>query len=79
MLRWWYTRALVLQDAVRSEEASISMDYDAEVVRRATVHGREDLVLIVSYLSSANVQLWHLKFLLFLNLIALTYVGYSVS
>ncbi len=37
---------------------------EEEEVARATVHAREDLILIVSYLSSANEQLATIRWLL---------------
>ena len=57
--------AKILQDAVRSDEAVMEdkgiSTYSDEAVKRAIVHAREDIVLITSYLTSANDKLEHLK------------------
>ena len=46
-----------LQAMTRDTESSKEDDYSPEQVRRAVVYTREDVVLIVSYLSSVNEQL----------------------
>jgi hypothetical protein len=65
-MAWWMQRAARLQEGVRNDErcdAAFSV-YGEEEVARATVHTRQDLVLIVSYLSSANEQLATIRWLL---------------
>ena len=55
---WWDERAARLQDMTRASEGDGSKpDYDEETVRRSIIHTREDLILAVSLLSSANAQL----------------------
>ena len=53
--------AEILQNAIRKDEAMQSGNYSDEVVKRAIVHAREDIVLIVSHISNLNIQLDHLK------------------
>jgi hypothetical protein len=46
-----------LQSGVRNAERSSVQEYDPVQMRQAVVHGREDIVLLVAHLSSANEQL----------------------
>ena len=46
-----------LQREVRASEAAKDQDYSEAEVRRATAYTREDMVLLVSHLSSVNKQL----------------------
>jgi len=63
---WWDDRAGNLQQFVRGEEARTLgyNGYDARQVRQAVVHAREDMVLLVSHISSVNRQLRTIKWLL---------------
>jgi hypothetical protein len=74
----WDDRAAALQQEVRSSEVESQRDYDESDVRRATVHGREDIVLIVSYLSSLNKQMgWISSILCFIAITLLVFIVHS--
>jgi hypothetical protein len=45
-----------LQSSVRFTESQQNTDYTKEMVDRAIVHGREDIVLLCSHLSALNAQ-----------------------
>lgn len=49
-------RAATLQDMNRESEAAKGDQYDEDTVRRSIVYSREDITLLVSYLSSLNQQ-----------------------
>lgn len=76
---WWDDRAGNLQQFVRSEEARNLeySNYGEETVRQAVVHCRQDVVMLVSHLSSVNRQLRAIKWLLAacVVLIAVAIVG----
>lgn len=55
------TRAADLQATTAGGERQAVQDYERPRVRQAIVHGPEDLILMVSYLSSANEQLWKIR------------------
>ena len=57
-------RASDLRTQVRYDEIEKPRDYEASDVRQAIVHTREDLVLVVSYLSDAVHLLRPIKWLL---------------
>lgn len=61
---WWDERAGALQRSVRAEETMDDTEHDDAAVRRSVVHAREDIVLIVSLLSSVNAQLEQVRRLL---------------
>ena len=63
-MSWWLDKAANLQAGVRGDEAAQAQDYDDEQIRRATVHLREDVVMVVSLLCSVNQQLRTVKLLL---------------
>lgn len=52
MTTWWDEKATRLQRGVRKDEFG-NKDHSEEEVRRAAVCAREDIVLLVSYLSTA--------------------------
>ena len=54
---WWDERAAQLQRMGRDGERTKTDTYSDDEVRRAIIYTREDVVLLVSYLSSANEQL----------------------
>jgi hypothetical protein len=54
---WWDRLAFELQRRNRETESAKEDYYTDEHARRAAVYTREDLALVVSYLSSANRQL----------------------
>jgi hypothetical protein len=78
-VRKWDAIAQALQNRVRHDEIQIGADYPESDVRRATVHAREDIVLLVSLLSSINRQLWTIKALLVLLLIGLGGIGFLLA
>ena len=65
-MSWWNDKASRLQSGVRSDEINRSDQYrySGADVRRSIVHGREDIVLLVSHLDAANFQLSQIKWLL---------------
>ena len=81
MGKWWDDAAADLRDRVRKvdEEEVYKIDYSEEEVRRAIVHTRQDVVMLVSHLSSISKQLrtisrfcfWSLLVLIFILLIIL--------
>jgi len=64
-------KAEQLQSMTRNEERSSVQEYDPVQVRQAVVHGREDIVLLVSYLLSANEQLTSIRRLLLILVVLL--------
>lgn len=76
---WWADKAEALQDRVRNREAERGIDYADEDVRRATVHTREDIVLVVSLLSSVNRQLSTIKLLLVFLLAGVAWIAFKLS
>lgn len=61
MSRWWDRAAGTLQRNVRQDEWGAGEEPTEEEARRANVHAREDLILVVSLLSSLNRQLETIK------------------
>jgi hypothetical protein len=59
---WYDRKAARLQSSVRSDPPPMA-NYTDEQTRQAVVHTREDVVLLVSYLSSLNVQMQRLVLL----------------
>lgn len=79
----WDDKAAKLQQSVRLDERKVPVQYGEGEVNQAVIHAREDVVLAVSHLSSANEQLakinsylasirWILV-LIFLLLLAIAY------
>lgn len=50
-----------LQEAVIQAEYEAGMNYGDHEVRRAVVHARQDVILLVSHLSSLNSQVAWIK------------------
>lgn len=67
-------RAEALQQSVISQEAKFAPDYTDQEVRMATVHTRQDIILLVSYLASINRRARSIQWLLWLVLSALVLV-----
>ena len=67
--------AAALQQMTIDSEEEKGFSYNSDEIGRATVHTRQDLILIVSHISSLNRQVNTIKILLggllVLNLIAL--------
>ena len=61
-MKWWDSKAYALQESFRQSEYNKSDDYSDEKCRRSLVYTREDVILIVSQLSSVNANLSGIKF-----------------
>jgi hypothetical protein len=70
-------RAANLQNSVWSEDCHSDIDFEKDQINRAIVHGRMDIVLLVSHLSSVNSQLSHIKWLLLIILVLLIIIASS--
>jgi len=77
-MAWWNDKAMELQRQVRAAEDS-AQHYDEDEVRQATVHTRQDVVLLVSYLDSANRQLSDIKKLLLPIMLLLGVIAYKLG
>ncbi len=66
-----------LQTSVRIGEEDVDVEYGAAKVNQSIVHTREDLILVVSHLSSINKQLNTAKFVLVCILLALLYLCFK--
>jgi uncharacterized integral membrane protein len=75
MINWWDQKAARLQQSVRADEREGSDDYSDGDLKRSVVHAREDIVLLVSHLSSVNRQLRAIKVTLLLLLLVLIYIA----
>jgi len=75
----WDNRAARLQERVIDDDSKDYRYHDEQAVRRAIIKVREDIVLLVSYLSSANTQLSTIKILLLIVVMALAYIGYRLT
>lgn len=71
-------RASLLQNRVMFEEMDRDVDYDDSSVRRATVHARQDLILLVAYLSDVNKQLAVVRWIMIINLIMFLFLIYKM-
>lgn len=86
-MRWWDKRAGDLQRDVKQGEGAAgsvlgirspgAIVYEDDDIKTAIVHARQDIVLLVSYLSSVNQQLSTIKYLLAAVIIGLALVGLS--
>lgn len=84
---WWMHEASLLQKMGTESEGTKDWDnYDSATVRRSIIYTRQDLILVVSLLNSANVQLdtatrhlrW-IKFGIWIAAAALIYLCIRVS
>ncbi len=57
----WNDFARRLQFGVQSDEREANAEYSDDEVRRAIVHSRQDIVLLVAHLSSLNRQIETIK------------------
>ena len=78
-MSWWDQKAASLQQGVRHDELRHGHEYGDSEVKRATVHAREDIVLIVSRLSSVNQQLASIRYTLILFVLAVIAIGLKVA
>lgn len=79
MIYAWDKRAERVQQSVRQSELDEASDYGESEVRRAVVHTRLDLVMVVCHLSSANEHLSVIKRTLFVVVLALLYIAYRLT
>lgn len=75
MTNWWDQKATRLQQSVRADEREMDGDFSDSDLKRSVVHAREDIVLLVSQLSSVNRQLRAIKVTLLLLLVVLIYIA----
>jgi hypothetical protein len=75
----WDKRAARIQQSVRSGELERRSDYAESEVKQAIVNAREDIVMLVSYLSSANKQLYIIKWTSLAAVIVLLYIAYRLT
>lgn len=73
-MAWWDKKADDLVYKVRSAE-NLDETFDDDV-KKAIVRTREDVVLLVSFLSSANRQLSSIKWALFFVVILLAFIAF---
>ena len=76
MGKWWDDAAADLRDRVRKvdEEEIYKIDYSEEEVRRAIVHTRQDVVMLVSHLGSISKQLRTISRFCFCSLLVLIFI-----
>ncbi len=72
-------KAAILQEKVRSEAQDQHIYYEDIDIRKAIVHAREDIVMLVSHLSSVNRHLWRIKTALLGILIVLIYIAVKTN
>ena len=56
-MNWWDSKAAKIQRAVRTDENEFDSRFSDDEARRAIVHTRQDVVLLVAHLSTANLFL----------------------
>jgi hypothetical protein len=78
-MRWWDEKAGRIQQGVRMDESKISFQHTEEEARSAAVRTREDVILLVSHLSSANSILASIRFLLFVLTLVVIAIGAKVA
>jgi len=81
-MNWWDKKAANLQRGVihGETEASGLRDYTEEQARQAAVHARQDIILVVSHLSSANRLLASIRFtLIVLTLVVIVAIALKVA
>lgn len=76
---WWDRRAERLQSSVRMSEREKIERYDDGAVNKAIVYSREDIVAIVSLLSSANKQLSAIKLLIIMIGVVFVFVHFKYA
>lgn len=75
----WDRRAARLQSKVRQDEANMDIEYEDREIRQAIIGAREDIVLAVSYLSTANSNLANIRIILVVVVCLLGYIAYRLS
>jgi hypothetical protein len=75
MTNWWDQKAARLQRSARADEREGYDDFSDSDVRRSVVHAREDIIMLVSHVSSVNRQLRAIKVTLLLLLLVVIYIA----
>ncbi len=78
-MKWWDMEAGRLQQAGRLTEGEKDELYSDEEVNRAVVYTREDLIMVVSYLSSLNRQIATIKVILAALLAVAGYAAFRLG
>jgi hypothetical protein len=78
VMAWWDRRAHALQRVVRNDEEEQVPYFDDEKEKQAVVHTRQDIILIVSHLSSVNSQLAILIWIVAAILLVAIYVAWHM-
>lgn len=73
----WMTKAGMLQEMGCRSEAEFVADYTVAAVRQATMRTREDIILLVSLLDSANSQLRTLRRISFIAIALLAIIAFK--
>jgi len=79
MMSWWDDKAVRWQERNRHDESERGTDYPESDVRRATVYTREDITMIVVYLSALNRQIATIKILLASLVAIAAYIAIRIS
>ena len=74
-MSWWLGKAQTLQRSVRADEAEVSSEHSSRHIRQAIVHGREDIVLLVSLLDTVNNQLLYLRWMVATLIVVLVFIA----
>ena len=75
---WWDEKAIDLQGRTKSYEHELNNDFGESDVGNSIVYIREDVILLVSYLSSANKQLRTISRFCFCILLVLTVIAVNI-
>ncbi len=78
MGNWWDDRARDLQSIIREGELERRINYEDEEVSTAIVHTRQDIVLLVSNLSSISKQLRTISRFSFFILLVLILIAVNI-
>lgn len=77
-MTWWDEKASELQRKLIAADYGASQ-IDDDTAKHAVIHTRQDIALLVSYLSSANRQLSDIKKLLFPIMLLLAVIAYKLN
>jgi hypothetical protein len=84
--RWWWDEAAEsVQATGRARELASELGikdpsrYSDNRVKQAIVHAREDIVMVVAYLSAVNFQLNRITYALYVAVIILLYIAFRLS
>ena len=78
-MSWWDEKAVRWQELNRFGEAEREIEFSETTVRRSIVHTREDITMVVAYLSALNRQTATIKWLLVAILVVGGYIAIRVS